>query len=327
VAGSSLLALIDDIATVLDDVAILTKVAAKKTAGVLGDDLALNAQQVAGVRADRELPVVWAVAKGSFRNKLILVPAALAISAFAPWAVTPLLMIGGLFLCYEGFEKLAHKFLHSKEEDAQHEAALAQALNDPAVDLVAFEQEKIKGAVRTDFVLSAEIIAITLGAVAGATFMTQVAVLSGIAIIMTVGVYGFVAGIVKLDDAGLYLGGLSGESAARRVLRALGRGLLACAPWLMKTLSVVGTAAMFMVGGGILMHGIPGSEEFVNGLSKPMYAIPGIGWLLPMLAGAAINGVAGVIAGAFALLGTSIAGKAWRAMRGTPKDGVPKGGA
>ena len=317
-AGSSLLALIDDIATVLDDVAILTKVAAKKTAGVLGDDLALNAQQVAGVKADRELPVVWAVAKGSFRNKLILVPAALAISALAPWAVTPLLMIGGLFLCYEGFEKLAHKFLHSKEEDAQHETALTQALNDPNIDLVAFERDKIKGAIRTDFVLSAEIIAITLGAAAGAAFMTQVAVLSGIAIVMTVGVYGFVAGIVKLDDAGLYLGSLSGESGARRLLRALGRGLLAAAPWLMKTLSVVGTAAMFMVGGGILMHGIPGGEALTHQLSEPLHGVPGVGGLLSGLAGAVVNGVAGVIAGAFALLGANIVGKAWRAMRGAP---------
>lgn len=314
-AGSSLLALIDDIATVLDDVSILTKVAAKKTAGVLGDDLALNAQQVAGVKADRELPVVWAVAKGSFRNKLILVPAALAISAFAPWAVTPLLMVGGAFLCYEGFEKLAHKFLYSKEEDAQHDAALAQALSDPRADLVAFELEKIKGAVRTDFVLSAEIIAITLGAVAAAPFLTQVAVLSGIAVIMTVGVYGFVAGIVKLDDAGLYLSGLEGADTSRGLLRALGRGLLAAAPWLMKTLSVVGTAAMFMVGGGILMHGIPGGEAFVHRLSEPLHAVPGLGGLLSGLAGAIINGVAGVIAGAIALMAVNLAGKAWRALR------------
>src|SRR5688572_27378740 len=169
--ATSLLALLDDIATVLDDVALLTKVAARKTAGVLGDDLALNAQQVAGVTADRELPVVWAVARGSAINKAILVPSALLISALAPWAVTPLLMIGGAFLCYEGFEKIAHRLLHSKAEDAAHEAELMQALADPTVSLVAIEREKIKGAVRTDFILSAEIIVITLGTVANSAFV------------------------------------------------------------------------------------------------------------------------------------------------------------
>ena len=224
-AASSLLALIDDIATVLDDVAVLTKVAAKKTAGVLGDDLALNAHQVAGVTAERELPVVWAVAKGSFVNKLILVPAALAISAVAPWAVIPLLMIGGAYLCYEGFEKLAHHFLH-RQGGRRAPRRLAQALADPAVDLVAFERDKINGAVRTDFVLSAEIVAITLGTVAAAPFMTQVAVLSGIAILMTVGVYGLVAGIVKLDDAGLYLS----RSAQRMRARAWARRSCASRP-------------------------------------------------------------------------------------------------
>jgi predicted DNA repair protein MutK len=210
-AGSSLLALLDDIATVLDDVAVLTKVATRKTAGVLGDDLALNAEQVSGVRADRELPVVWAVAKGSAVNKLILVPAALAISAFAPWAVTPLLMAGGLYLCYEGFEKIAHKLTRTKAEDAAHHAELAAALADPAVDLVALEKKKIKGAIRTDFVLSAEIIVITLGIVADAPFVTRVAVMVGIAALMTVGVYGLVAGIVKLDDAGLHLSRRRGD--------------------------------------------------------------------------------------------------------------------
>ena len=204
-AGSSLLMLLDDIAAVLDDVALMTKMAAKKTAGVLGDDLALNAQQVSGVRAERELPVVWAVAKGSFRNKLILVPAALAISAFVPWAVTPLLMVGGAFLCFEGFEKLAHKFLHSKEADQTERQALQEAAASSEVDLATFERDKIKGAVRTDFILSAEIIAITLGTVADAPLLQQVVVLSGIAIVMTIGVYGVVAGIVKLDDGGLYL--------------------------------------------------------------------------------------------------------------------------
>ncbi|HWR77228.1 MAG TPA: DUF808 domain-containing protein, partial [Thiobacillus sp.] len=232
-AGASLLALLDDIATILDDVSVMTQVAAKKTAGVLGDDLALNAQQVAGVRAERELPVVWAVAKGSFINKAILVPAALAISAFAPWLVTPLLMLGGAFLCFEGFEKLAHKYLHSTAEDSAHHAKLIHALEDPTVDLVALEKDKIKGAIRTDFILSAEIIVITLGTVAAASFGTQVAVLAGIAFIMTVGVYGLVAGIVKLDDAGLYL-----SQKANAATRAFGRMLLAAAPWLMKTLAV-----------------------------------------------------------------------------------------
>ncbi len=255
--ASSLLALIDDIATILDDVALLTKVAAKKTAGVLGDDLALNAQQVAGVKAERELPVVWAVCKGSFLNKAILVPSALLISAFAPWAVTPLLMLGGAFLCFEGFEKLAHKFLHSPGEvDARHEELVA-ALANPAVDLVALEKDKIKGAVRTDFILSAEIIVITLGTVQSSPFSTQVAVLGGIAVLMTVGVYGLVAGIVKLDDAGLHLSLLEGPGGVRQMQRSLGEGILKVAPWLMKGLSVAGTAAMFLVGGGILSHGWP----------------------------------------------------------------------
>ena len=314
-AGSSLLALIDDIATVLDDVALLTKVAAKKTAGVLGDDLALNAQQVTGVKADRELPVVWAVTKGSFRNKLILVPAALAISALAPWAVTPLLMLGGLFLCYEGFEKLAHKLMHGKEESEAHDAALAQALADPAVDLPAFERDKVKGAIRTDFVLSAEIIAITLGTVATASFLTQVTVLSGIAIIMTIGVYGLVAGIVKLDDGGLYLSALPGAGAARGALRGLGRAMLATAPYLMKSLSVIGTAAMFMVGGGILVHGVPGGEEFVHELSERTHGVRGIGGVLAAIGPTLLNALAGVAAGAVALLGVSLGTRAYRAVR------------
>jgi uncharacterized protein len=289
-ATSSLLALIDDIASVLDDVAILSKLAAKKTAGVLGDDLALNAQQVSGVSADRELPVVWAVAKGSFINKGILVPAALAISAWAPWAVTPLLMLGGAFLCYEGFEKLAHKFLHAKDEDDAHRKELTQALANPQLDLVAFEKDKIKGAVRTDFILSAEIIAITLGTVAAAPFFTQVSVLVGIALAMTVVVYGFVAGIVKLDDLGLWLSQRRGALAP-----ALGRGIVAAAPWLMKALSVLGTAAMFLVGGGILVHGIAplhhAIESFAQGLGGVVQAV------LPTLA----HGVLGMVAGALAL--------------------------
>jgi hypothetical protein len=302
-AASSLLALIDDIATILDDVAILTKVAAKKTAGVLGDDLALNAQQVSGVQSDRELPVVWAVARGSLVNKLILVPAALAISAILPWLVTPLLMVGGGWLCFEGFEKLAHKFLYSAAEDRVRHAELVQALSDPAVDLVAHEKEKIKSAVRTDFVLSAEIIIIALGAAAAAPFITRVVVLSGIAVVMTAGVYGLVAGIVKLDDAGLALARCAGESLPARLARAAGRGILAFAPGLMKSLSVAGMAAMFLVGGGILVHGVPVLHHAVSGLagSSPAWA--------HSLTGILLNGVTGVIAGAMALVAVVALGR------------------
>ena len=299
-AAASLLALIDDIATILDDVAVLTKVAAKKTAGVLGDDLALNAQQVAGVKADRELPVVWAVAKGSFVNKAILVPLALAISAFAPWLVTPLLMVGGAFLCFEGAEKLAHRFLHAPEEDAAHRAELTQALADPQVDLVALERDKIKGAVRTDFILSAEIIAITLGTVAQSPLSTQVTVLSVVALAMTVGVYGLVAGIVKIDDAGLALSSVSGDGGLAGAQRALGRGLLRLAPWLMKALSVAGTAAMFLVGGGILVHGLPPLHH----LLEPVLAAAGP--LLGPVAGLLADAVVGLLAGIVVLLAVTL---------------------
>jgi hypothetical protein len=302
-AASSLLALIDDIATILDDIAVMTKVAARqgisaaddvaamtqlaarKTAGVLGDDLALNAQQVTGVRADRELPVVWAVAKGSLRNKAILVPAALAISAIAPWAITPLLMLGGLFLCYEGAEKVLHLLVHRSATDPQRREELVRAVADPQLDLVAFEQDKIKGAIRTDFILSAEIIVITLGTVAAAGFGQQVAVLVGISLLMTVGVYGLVAGIVKLDDAGLYL-----NAQAARWKQALGRAIVAMAPWLMKTLSVVGTAAMFLVGGGILVHGVP-----VVGHALETFTAP-LGWMGVVVSNLG-NAVAGLAAG------------------------------
>jgi len=266
--ASSLLALLDDIATILDDVSAMTKVAAQKTAGVLGDDLALNAQQVSGVAASRELPVVWAVARGSLVNKAILVPAALAISSFIPWAVTPLLMIGGAFLCYEGFEKLAHRFLHRGNGEKAHREELGQALADPSVDLMALEKEKIRGAVRTDFILSAEIIVIALGTVAAAPLPQRIGVLVGIALIMTVGVYGLVAGIVKLDDAGLHLHRSTGDGAIAGARRAIGGAILAAAPWLMKALSVAGTAAMFLVGGGILVHGLPPLAGVVEGLAR-----------------------------------------------------------
>ncbi|MBU0603366.1 MAG: DUF808 domain-containing protein [Gammaproteobacteria bacterium] len=294
-AGASLLALLDDIASVLDDVATLTKVAAKKTTGVLGDDLALNAQQVTGVRAEREIPVVLAVARGSLRNKVILVPAALAISALIPWAVTPLLMLGGLFLCFEGFEKLAHRFMHDASEDAAKAAARRSALIASEVDLVAFEKEKITGAVRTDFILSAEIIAITLGTVTDASFVTQLLVLSGVAALMTVGVYGLVAGIVKLDDGGLLLSRSVGDGLFARAKRASGRGILVAAPWLMKGLSVAGTAAMFLVGGGILTHGIPALHDWIHHLTQGA-----AGWvaaLTPLLGDA----LTGVLAGAVTL--------------------------
>ena len=312
-AGSSLLVLLDDIAAVLDDVALMTKVAAKKTAGVLGDDLALNAQQVSRVRADRELPVVWAVAKGSFRNKLILVPAALAISAFAPWAVTPLLMLGGAYLCFEGFEKLAHPFMHSKAEDQGKHQALQQAVADAEVDLVAFEKDKVKGAIRTDFILSAEIIAITLGIVSESPLLQQVVVLSGIAIVMTVGVYGLVGGIVKLDDAGLYLSQKTGDGVWSGFQRSFGRGLLSTAPYMMKSLSVIGTAAMFMVGGGILTHGVPAAHHWIEGVAASSAQWLGVvSAIVPTL----LNAVAGIVAGAVVLAVVAGVSKVWRAIKG-----------
>ncbi len=290
-AGASLFALLDDIATLLDDVSILTKVAAKKTAGVLGDDLALNAQQVTGVSANRELPVVWAVAKGSLLNKAILVPAALAISAWLPWAITPLMMLGGAFLCYEGVEKLAHKFLHSKEEDDAHKAELNRALADDRTDVVAWEKNKIKGAVRTDFILSAEIIVLSLGVISDAPFGQQVAALIAIAIGMTVFVYGLVAGIVKLDDLGAWL------LDKGRALAALGRGILHATPWLMRGLSIAGTAAMFLVGGGILVHAIPALHHFVLGLAPDNLA-----WLANALGSV----VVGILIGAVVLAGVTL---------------------
>jgi predicted DNA repair protein MutK len=303
-AGSSLLVLIDDIATVLDDVALMSKMAAKKTAGVLGDDLALNAQQVSGVRAEREIPVVWAVAKGSFVNKLILVPSALAISAFVPWLVTPLLMVGGAYLCFEGFEKLAHPLLHGKDEDQAEHAQLTEAVADPATDLVAYEKDKIKGAIRTDFILSAEIIAITLGTVAEASLTQQVIVMSGIAVVMTVGVYGLVAGIVKLDDLGLWLTQKPGAAAKR-----IGNAILRAAPYMMKGLSVIGTAAMFLVGGGILTHGVPVVHHWIESVAA---ASGSVGFAVPVL----LNGVAGVVAGAVVLAVVSVVGKVWKALKG-----------
>ena len=293
-ATGSLLALLDDIATILDDVSVMTQMAAKKTAGVLGDDLALNAQQVSGVAAERELPVVWAVAKGSFINKLILVPAALAISYFAPWAITPLLMVGGAYLCFEGFEKIAHKLLHGAKDEAKHNKAIDQAIVDSKVDLVALEKDKIKGAIRTDFVLSAEIIVIALGTVADKAFSQQVTVVSIIAIIMTVGVYGLVAGIVKLDDLGLHLMLKKGKSVFKQIIRKIGRWLLAATPYLMRFLSVAGTAAMFMVGGSIIGHGVP----FVHHMSESMVeTLQPISGILATVSPYFLDAVVGLIVG------------------------------
>ena len=300
-AGTSLLALIDDIATLLDDVAILSKIAAKKTAGVLGDDLALNAEQVSGVRADRELPVVWAVAKGAFKNKFILVPAALAISAIAPWVITPLLMLGGAYLCYEGFEKIIHPFLHKEDEDKKNHDTTLQALNNPDIDMVVFEEEKVKGAIRTDFILSAEIIVIALGTVKDAPFLTQIIVVSGIALVMTAGVYGLVAGIVRLDDAGLYLIKDKARNLWGRVRRKLGHGLLWLAPYLMKALSIVGTAAMFLVGGGILIHGVPVLYDMVHHAAEVMKSLP-LGGFFSAITPMFLNGIAGLLVGAFVLM-------------------------
>lgn len=278
--ASSLLALLDDIAT-------LTKLAAKKTAGVLGDDLALNADQVTGVAAHRELPVVWAVAKGSLRNKAVLVPAALAISAVAPWAITALLVVGGAYLCFEGVEKLAHALLHRRAAHEAHERLRAAAV-DPTVDLVELERDQIRGAIRTDFVLSAEIIVITLGTVANAPFGRQVGVLVAISLLMTVGVYGLVAGIVKMDDAGL---ALSRRRSATS--RWLGRLLLASAPWLLRALSVAGTAAMFLVGGGIVTHAVPWLH---HGQEAAEAVVPGLpGAVLGMLFAAGIGVALGML--------------------------------
>jgi uncharacterized protein len=296
--ASSLLALLDDIATLLDDVSVLTKVAAQKTAGVLGDDLALNAHQVAGLRVDRELPVVWAVAKGSLLNKAILVPSALAISAFAPWAVLPLLMLGGAYLCYEGFEKLAHKLLHRRAKDDAH-----HVVGSSAVDLVSAERAKIKGAVRTDFVLSAEIIVITLGTVAHAPFSRQLAVLVGIALLMTAFVYGLVAAIVKLDDGGLYLSRRDGDGVAARIQRRIGAIVLRAAPLLMRGLSIAGTAAMFLVGGGILAHGVPALHGWIEGLTDGVTAHPGSGGMLRLAISLVLDVVVGIVAGALVWIG------------------------
>jgi hypothetical protein len=312
-AGTSLLALLDDIASVLDDVSLMTRMAAKKTAGVLGDDLALNAQQVAGVHAERELPVVFAVAKGSIKNKAILVPAALVISALAPWAITPLLMVGGAYLCFEGFEKISHALFHRSNNPASHDETL-KALSNPDVDIVAFEREKIKGAIRTDFILSAEIIVIALGTVKEASFGIQLAVLSGVALLMTVGVYALVAAIVKMDDGGLYLlKSVTVLDYRGRFKRALGVALLRTAPYLMKTLSIVGTVAMFMVGGGILVHGMPHTHEVLDKAAHAVEVLPFLGAFFAAITPTVLNAIAGIVAGGIVLAvvsaGSSVIGR------------------
>lgn len=314
-AGTSFLALLDDIAIILDDIAVMTKVATKKTAGVLADDLALNAEQAMGLKADRELPVIWAVAKGSLKNKLILVPSALAISAFAPWAVTPIMILGGAFLCYEGFEKISHKFLHSKAEDCTHHAELVEAHGDATVDLVAFEKNKIRGAIRTDFILSAEIIVITLGIVAAAPFAIQVAVLSFFAVALTVVVYGLVASIIKLDNAGLFLSQKNGDSLVHKVQSSVGLFLLWVAPVIMKGLSIVGTAAMFLVGGGILTHGIPWISQLILQLTSVASTVPGVGGILNASIPTLLDALIGVLFGSVILFGLMAGKRIWRAAR------------
>jgi uncharacterized protein len=301
--ASGLLMLLDDIATILDDVAVLTKVATKKTAGILGDDLAVNADQVSGIQASRELPVVWAVMKGSFVNKLILVPAALLFSSLVPWLIEPLMIVGGAYLCFEGCEKLAHKFLHPRAEAEtrkQHETHVA----DEAIDLVAAEKQKVKGAIRTDFILSAEIVVIALGTVATASFATKAGVLIAIGLLMTVGVYGLVAGIVKLDDLGLYLmkspTGVAGTIPKSLRFR-LGQVIVAGTPYLMKLLSIAGTAAMFLVGGGILAHGIPPAHHMIESLQQRLLQIQGVGGLLSAMAGMVAQALLGILIGSFVL--------------------------
>ncbi len=310
-AGTTLLTLIDDIATLLDDVAILSKVAVKKTAGVLGDDLALNAQQLTGVNPNRELPVVWKVARGSIINKVILVPAALLISALAPWAVRPLLMIGGVYLCYEGCEKLLHKFLHGADHVDHSHAELAKATADPNIDMVQFEKEKIAGAVRTDFVLSAEIIVIALGTVAEVEFTKRIAVLVAIAIIMTVGVYGLVAAIIKLDDLGKFLC-LREGNGIRRLERMVGRVILRIAPYLLKLLSIAGTAAMFIVGGGIIAHGFEPLHHAIESLTHGLTDLPMGSWLANF-AIMILQALSGFIAGSVVVGVTLLFGKLFRA--------------
>lgn len=299
-AGATLFTLLHDIATILDDVSTMSQVAINKTAGVLGDDLALNAKQVTGLSADRELPVVWKVAVGSALNKAILIPAALAISALAPWAIKPLLMLGGIYLCYEGVEKILHSWLHPKtdKEISQSRSERLQAIHDPDVDPVKLEKTKIQGAIRTDFILSAEIIVITLGTLDGQSFWVTLGVLLAVGILMTVGVYGLVAGIVKLDDLGLHWLALKGSSPTDRVLKKLGGAILWFAPYLLRFLAIAGTVAMFLVGGGIITHQFDSLHHLSEVFVHAMHAIPAIGSPLSWLAPFVFNLLFGIVAGA-----------------------------
>lgn len=299
--ATGLLLLLEDIASIMDDVATLTKVSVEKTAGVLGDDLALNAHQVSGVEPSRELPIVWAVAWGSFKNKAILIPGALAFSSMAPWAITPLMIVGGSFLCYEGFEKIAHQFLHSKQEDDQHHSQHLEILATAEIDVAAAEKAKVNGAVRTDFILSAEIIVIALDIVEKSTFSTRLAVLVGVGILMTIGVYGLVAVIVKLDDFGMFL--ITKPSAAAK---GFGRFILGAAPYLMKFLSVAGTVAMFLVGGGILAHKIEFLHDGVEYLSHKASRSAILGTLAEFATGTLLHTLIGLSAGAIVLVVVSL---------------------
>ena len=313
-AATSLIALLDDIATALDDVAVLSKVAAKKTVGVLGDDLALNAEQVAGVRAERELPVVWAVAKGSLLNKFILVPSALLISAFIPGLIPLLLVVGGTYLCFEGAEKVFHRFF---SHDERHQARIRtlRALSDPAVDLVALEKQKIRGAIRTDLILSGEIIVIILGGVQDAGLLTQVMVLSALAVAFTAGIYGLVAALVKLDDVGLFLIRAATVSGSSRFKAVVGRFLVRAAPRLMKILAVVGTVAMFLVGGGILSHNVGWIHHGVVILLEPLQTLTGWKAVFNPLVTLTLDAVIGVVLGSVALACVMIGKKAVSAAR------------
>jgi predicted DNA repair protein MutK len=288
-AGASLLTLLDDIATVLDDIAVMSKVAAKKTASVLGDDLALNAQQVSGVAAEREIPVVWAVAKGSFRNKLILVPIAWALSQVAPWLIMPLLLVGGLYLCFEGAEKILEKLTHHAPNP---ETSLSRPMSSDAMQ--AYEQRKIQGAIRTDFILSAEIIVIALGTVQGQTALDQIIVMSFVAFLMTVGVYGLVAGIVKLDDLGFYL---ERRSQGKGLQKYLGQILIHAAPRFMKLLTVIGTIAMFLVGGSIVAHQIAVIHHAIEFLMQWLAVPHAFLWLVSGIA----HGLLGLLMGGIVL--------------------------
>lgn len=291
--ASGFFILLDDIATILDDVAAMTKVAVQKTAGVLGDDLALNAQQVSGVDANRELPIVFAVAKGSVVNKVILIPVALLLSYFLPGLIDPLLIFGGGFLCFEGVEKILHKFLHSHDDEEEHKKSHHEIIATPEINVVEAEKTKIRGAIRTDFILSAEIIVISLGVVAGSSIVTQIGVLTAIGLLMTIGVYGLVAGIVKLDDLGMWM------SRTKGIARSVGTLILQGSPYLMRGLSIAGTAAMFLVGGGILVHKVKWIHHAIEPILHSVeHSVPMLKTPTSML----LDGAVGILIGLLVVL-------------------------